>query len=232
MNFPKVEKTSLTDRVAEILYEKIVNGEISPGERLPSEMELSEQLGVARPTVREALNRLIGLGLIKRGGYTMVVSENGSMSTRAGLTPLLLDQWEVRELYEARYMIEVDLVALAIQKATEEDIQELRLINDQLKSDCVSERSYWDIDMQFHTSIAAISCNHVMQEISKIINNMYKRYEQQIEQLHEVKKMTYRDHETLIDAIEKRDESLAASIVLRMLTKSELALRDLLGKKE
>jgi len=232
MNFPKVEKTSLTDRVAEILYEKIVNGEISPGERLPSEMELAEQLGVARPTVREALNRLIGLGLIKRGGYTMVVSENGSMSTRAGLTPLLLDQWEARELYEARYMIEVDLVVLAIQKATDEDIRELRNINEQLKSDCVSQKSYWEIDMQFHTSIATISCNHVMQEISKIINDMYKRYEQQVEQLHEVKKMTYLDHEALIDAIEKRDESLAVSIVLRMLTKSELALRDLLGKRE
>jgi hypothetical protein len=53
---------------------------------------------------------------------------------------------------------------------------------------------------------------------------MYKRYEQQVEQLHEVKKMTYLDHEALIDAIEKRDESLAVSIVLRMLTKSELAL--------
>jgi GntR family transcriptional repressor for pyruvate dehydrogenase complex len=141
MNFPKVEKTSLTDRVAEILYEKIVNGEISPGERLPSEMELAEQLGVARPTVREALNRLIGLGLIKRGGYTMVVSENGSMSTRAGTHAAFLDQWEARELYEARYMIEVDLVVLAIQKATDEDIRELRNINEQLKSDCVSQKS-------------------------------------------------------------------------------------------
>lgn len=231
MKLTKIKKSSLTDSVTDILYTKIEQGEIIPGERLPSEMELAESLGVARPTVREALNRLIGLGLIERGGYSMMVSEQGSMSMRAGLTPLVLEQWEVRELFEARVMIEVDLVVLAIQKATTEDIEELHRINEQLKTDCFSEKSYWDIDMQFHADISMISGNRVMQEISKIINGMYERYKYQVEELHEIKKITYSNHKALIDAIEKRDESHAVSLVKSMLGNSELALCEELSKK-
>lgn len=232
MILAKVQKSRLTDQVARILYERISVGELRPGDRLPSEIELSEQLGVARPTIREALSRLIGLGLLERGDYTMIVSENASLTARAGLVPILLEQWETRELYEARVLIESGLVSLAISKATPDDIRELREINQGLREDSLSENGYWECDVLFHTQIASISGNQVMITISNIINDMFKRYKKQIQVLHSIQARTYKDHEDLIDAIERRDEKAAHEITRRMLSGSEHALYELSRKEK
>jgi GntR family transcriptional repressor for pyruvate dehydrogenase complex len=232
MNLPKLQKSRLTDQVAETLYKKIADGDLRPGDKLPSEMELSEQLGVARPTIREALSRLIGLGLIERGDYTMSVSENASLTARARLMPLLLEQWETRELYEARMLIEGDLVSLAVLKATPDDISELRQINGRMKDPDMTEKNYWENDMQFHSYLATVSGNEVMQAISVIINDMFKRYQSKVEELHSIQAVTYNDHEALIDAIEKRNAPLAREIINRMLSSSENALYELSEKEQ
>jgi DNA-binding FadR family transcriptional regulator len=232
MQLPKLQRSRLTDQVAEILYKKITDGELKPGERLPSEMELSEQLGVARPTVREALSRLIGLGLVARSDYNMIVAEAPDLTVRAGLVPLFLRQWEIRELYEARILIECDLASLAIIKATPENIKELREINAKLKDGNLSENSYWTNDMQFHAQIAAMSGNAVMIAISEIINDIFKRYQSKVEELHAIQAATYKHHEELIDAIERRDEQAAREIIIKTLSGSENALYELIRLKE
>jgi GntR family transcriptional repressor for pyruvate dehydrogenase complex len=232
MKLPRLQRSRLTDQVAEVLYNKITNGELRPGEKLPSEMELSEQLGVARPTVREALSRLIGLGLVTRSGYNMMVAEAPDLAVRAGLVPLFLEQWEIRELYEARILIECDLVSLAIVKATPENIRELREINAKLRDADLSENSYWTNDMQFHSQIASMSGNAVMIAISEIINDIFKRYQSNVEELHAIQAATYKQHEELIDAIERRDEQAAREIVIRTLSGSEKALYELMRLKE
>ena len=230
MTFEKLRRSSLTDRVTEKIYEKIVNGEIAPGERLPSETELSEQLGVGRPTVREAFNRLIGMGLVMRGDYTMIVAPDSSMSARAGLTPLFLEQWEGGELYQARIMIEEDIVELVMENARPEEIDTLRAINVKLLEGHLSESSYYDVDMEFHAQLAKLSGNQIMMEISRIISNMFQRYKPQIEQLHEVQRMTYQDHACLIDAIENHDLTEARLIIQRSFRGSETALRNLTSR--
>lgn len=230
MVFEKVHKSSLTDRVTEKIYEKIVDGEIAPGERLPSETELSEQLGVGRPTIREALNRLIGMGLVMRGDYTMIVAPNSSMSARAGLTPLFLEQWEGGELFQARILIEEDLVELVMENAKPEDIEVLRTINKKMLNGRLSESSYYDADMEFHAHLAKLSGNQIMVEISRIVSNMFQRYKPQVEKLYEVQKTTYQDHACLIDAIENQDLAEARSIIQRSFRGSEKALKNLTGQ--
>ena len=231
MKFQKLTKSRLTDQVVEILYNKISHGELKPGDKLPSETELSEQLGVARPTIREALSRLLGLGLIERGDYTMSVAEDSKASVRARLVPLLLEQWETRELYEARMLIEGDLAVLASRKATPDDIMELREINKQLDNGN-TEKDYWTCDMEFHARIAEISGSEVMVSISNIINDLYLRFEKEIGELHAIQEITYRDHEELICAIDRGDEVAIRAIVTRSLSGSENAIYELLQKDE
>ena len=100
MNLPKVTKSRLSDKVAEILYDQIRSGKLKAGDKLPSELELSEQLGVSRPSVREALNRLMGLGLIVRGTYTCSVA-NLPILPSDPLCTHVLNDWETRDLFEA-----------------------------------------------------------------------------------------------------------------------------------
>lgn len=231
MELPKLHKVRLADQVADIMYKKIRNGELKPGDKLPSELELSEQLGVARPTVREAMSRLMGLGLVERGDYTMTVAENSRLAVRAALVPMMLDQWELRELYEARVLIECDLVTLAIRKATPDDIAELRRINEAMKDVSLTEKSYWKTDMQFHSYVAELSGNEVMIGINNVVQDLFKRYESRIEKLDTIKKITYQSHTELIDAIEKKDEQAARDIVRSTLAGSEYALYEQAGEQ-
>lgn len=232
MRLPKVVKASLTDQVVDILYKKISSGELKAGEKLPSESELSEQMGVARPTVREALNRLIGLGLIERGAYTCIVAESSEFAVRANLVPILLEDWETRDLFEARRMIECNLVTLAVIKASPGDINDLIRINDKLKSENLSVQEYWDYDNQFHKRIAKAASNPVMQTVSEIIFSMYSRYESKVKELHNVQAKTYEEHKAIIEAIAEKNVELALKIVNRSLSGSEHALYELKENKE
>ena len=224
MNLPKVKKATLSDKVVGILYEKISSGELKAGEKLPCELELSEQLGVSRPSVREALNRLIGLGLIVRGTYTCTVAESSDLAVRSTFVPILLDDWETRDLFEARRLIECDLVRLAIMKSSPDDIAELRRINEKLKREYLTEQEYWDYDMEFHSAIAKLSVNTVMSTISKMIVDMYNRYEGRVKKLYDIQLSTYDDHEALISAIEQKDPEKACEIINRSLSDSEQAI--------
>lgn len=226
MNLPKITKARLTDQVVEILYDKISRGEIKPGEKLPSEAELSVQLGVARPTVREALSRLLGLGLIVRNDYSMAVAENAAASLHARLVPLLLQEWQTQELYEARIFIECDLAILASRKATPEDLVELHMINEQLVDKNI-QRGYWELDMEFHYKVAAIAGNEIMMSISRTINDLFRRLRQDVEKLHSDYTETYQKHEELICAIHERDEDKIRAIVTRTLADAEKALVEL-----
>ena len=98
MGFTKIRSSKLTDRVAEALYTEITKGTFKAGEKLPTEAEMSEQMGVARPTIREAVSRLIGLGLIERGDYGVFVADSAKPVVRSALVPILLAEWEIREL--------------------------------------------------------------------------------------------------------------------------------------
>lgn len=225
--FNKLTRKGLTSQAAQAIYDTISSGELKPGEKLPSEIELSEQLGVGRPTVREALSMLIGLGLIERGGYNCVVADTSSHAVRSSMVPMFLKDWETRELFEARKLIEYDLVMLATEKATPEDIQSLRDINEKLKKNDLSSQEYWNYDVEFHSQIAQISGNSVMQSISEIVRDMFKRYEKQVKELHEIYTVTYNDHKDLIDAIESKDAARAREIINRSFSGSEYALYEL-----
>ena len=230
MKLQKLTRARLADQVAETIYEKILRGELLPGERLPCEMELSEQLGVGRPTVREAMSRLIGIGLIRRESYYMYVSETPDECIRSGLVPLILDEWEIRELYEARILIECDLLSLAIQKATPEDIQRLREINERLNAENLTAESYWESDMAFHNAIADISGNEVMRLIGDLLNGLFKRYEPNIQTLKEVQADTYATHAALITAIEQCELETAKELVAKALHGSEAGLYKMKNK--
>lgn len=224
MKLPKLTRSRLADKVVETLYNKISCGELGSGDKLPSETELAEQLGVARPTIREAISQLIGLGLLERGEYGIYVVQTPNQSVQARFQPLLLERWKTRELYEARMLILGDLAVLASIKATEKDIQTLREINRRMKEECFSEESYWDRDMEFHNYLAEIVDNGILYSINNILNEMFKKYETSINKLYSIQAKTYQRHDALINAIEKRDAEQAKAAVYLALEESEEAL--------
>ena len=127
-----IPRISVVDAAFEELRSRILRGVLAPGERLPTELELSRALGVSRSTVREALNRLASARLIniQQGGSKTVLDsrEHAGLEvvpalvagSAAGMGPGI-----VRSVTELRSVIAPDAARMAAQRATQKELEEL-----------------------------------------------------------------------------------------------------------
>lgn len=131
---PVGRKKRAYEQVADQLRELIVSGDLAVGDRLPSEVELGERLGVSRATVREALRVLSAEGLIDtrkgaRGGSFVTRLDVASLARTLGTSLVLLRATEdvtAREVTEARLLLQVAAVRAAARRATPEQVEHLR----------------------------------------------------------------------------------------------------------
>ena len=120
--------------VAERLRQRVVHGELQPGERLPTAAGLATDFGVCRATVREALRVLATQSLIRTskgaggGSYVTLPSVNGVSEYVQSSISLLADADDVtlEELLEARELLEVPAARLAAERRGEEELERLR----------------------------------------------------------------------------------------------------------
>jgi GntR family transcriptional regulator, transcriptional repressor for pyruvate dehydrogenase complex len=128
-----LRRASISDSVAEIVLQRITSGVYKIGERLPTERQLAESLGVSRAGVREGLNRLQSMGLIVTvrglGGGSIVQDFDSNLLTRALALMLKMHGVTSEQLIEARMVLAPEIAALAAQRATEEDIRALEDIS-------------------------------------------------------------------------------------------------------
>ncbi|KZL89836.1 FadR/GntR family transcriptional regulator [Clostridium magnum] len=213
MKLPKISRTTLVDKVVEIIIEKIKSGEFKPGEKLPGEIELSTQLGISRPTIREAISYLVGLGIIKRGDLGIQVAGEPTSMMEAQLSSLILVGLETKKLYEARRILEVEIADLAAQRATSEDIEELVRLNERVMEKLYDKEEYWNVECEFHLGVARIADNEVLYLIYKVILDLYKKIEREIFEQKRIIEITPINHEKLIEAIKNGDSSKARNVV-------------------
>ncbi len=232
MKFLKISKTRLVDKVVEDLYNKISAGELLPGDKLPGEVALSESLGVGRPTVREAIGQLIGLGLLTRGKYGIFVAQASISTVKATLAPMLLETWEIRKLYEARMVIEAEIAVLACLRANPQHLEKLQELNDQMLEKSNDENSYWILDDQFHELVAEISDNTILVTMHQSIRDLFKKYEVSVNKLEYIRKQTYSWHSSLIEAFARKDTTAVRGIINKSLSESQDALTVLRKSKE
>jgi len=132
MPWNPVERRSVTDDVFEQILSDVVGGDLEPGAALPSERRLAELLGVSRPVVREALQRMAQAGLVdvRHGGATTV--RDFSRFAGLDLLPRLLfrggdlDLSVVRSILEARLAVGPEVAALAAERGTADLADALR----------------------------------------------------------------------------------------------------------
>lgn len=145
--------------IQENLRNAIVNGDLSVGDRLPSETALASFFGVSRPVVREALHGLSALGLTETriGAGTYVVEPPENITLRFG-------QYSARDLMEARPHIEGTAAAWAAVRCTAEQADEIVALCDRM--DAEQDDSKWiQLDSEFHAAIAAASGNAIFAQI-------------------------------------------------------------------
>ena len=144
--FTEVKQTSkpLPQLVSEEIEKLIVLGEFKPGDRLPSEYELAQRLGVGRSTVREATKALVSRNILEvhRGNGTFVCEQTGLVQDPLGLRFQPDKKRLGLDLCEVRLMIEPEIAALAAQKATEEEIARMQALCDAIEEKVRRNENY------------------------------------------------------------------------------------------
>jgi GntR family transcriptional repressor for pyruvate dehydrogenase complex len=218
-----VESRRLYQQIADQIRELIQAGAFEVGSRLPAERDLAQQLGVSRPSVREALIALDVEGNveIRSGSGVYVCSQPQPAAPRAA--PVLGES--PRELMQARAALESAVVLIACTQATSEQVARLREIVRKMGDENARSRPPIDLDRQFHVTIAEMTGNSVMVRLiaelfderhSPLFAKLRSRYENS-----RTWRIAVKEHAAIVRAIEARDPLGAQAAMLTHLRASE-----------
>lgn len=219
--------TGLATGVVRGITEQIVGGELRPGDRLPTEARLSQDHGVSRTVVREAMSQLRASGLVEsvRGRGSFVLARPAGH----GRGPAPRTAEEVRELWELRLALEVAIVGWAARRRTAVDLDRLRRAADRF-AEAVRPADALEADRAFHRSLAAASGNSrfvvALDELGPAMvmmppERLRSATAEQDRQRHAV---VVAEHGEIVAAVAEQDADLAAATVRRHLVRSRQRL--------
>lgn len=222
---PLVRSERLSDQVAAQLQRLIVDIGMQPGEKLPSERELCEQLAVSRTVVREAVRSLVAKGLleVRRGGGTMVrlpdtaiVSEMMTMMLRKGGHEV-----SFTHLQEVRRLIEVEISGLAAERRTENDLALMEARLRLMESAADHPEAWAEADVAFHAAIAEATHNPLYPMLLGSIADMLIEVRRSGATLRDTVRKAYQHHAAIHERIRAADCSGARLAMQEHLRESE-----------
>ena len=224
------------DRVSQVIVDQIKllvrEGKLAKGDRLPSERALCQRFGVSRVTVREALRVLEASGLIEirvgaRGGAFVTSPTKERLGE--GLADLMtLSPLTPGHITEARRVIEVGILPLVVERATERDLADLRRLVDE-GYDALDRNAYtMGLSAAFHVGIATCAHNPA---IETLVQSFHGPMLLSLRQAQIVAPAMGRrgtaEHAALVDAIENRDVDSAIKVMTAHLDRTAALVRDL-----
>jgi GntR family transcriptional repressor for pyruvate dehydrogenase complex len=179
--FNSIKHTKISEEIANQIKRLIIDGELKPGDQLPPERELIKQLGVSRPSLREALNALAAMGFldVRQAKRTFVKSVTSKLIEDPLSLLIKADDQKIFDLIEVRKAIETWAAYHAAQKASREDIKQLDTIIGEMKRAFEEGRSWEKQDADFHLAIAKATHNtihmHIMSGIYDLLRESVGR---------------------------------------------------------
>lgn len=177
-----MEKQTLAETAAQRLLHIIQENGYGAGDKLPTEMELSEVLSVGRNTVREALRLLMSRNIvvIRQGSGCFISDKNGVSDDPLGFFMMENRRKLTEDLIQVRIMLEPPIAALAAQNAELKDIECLEEILIELEQLIKNKEDYSEKDSLFHAKIAICSHNLVMTNLVPVITDGIRIFAQNV----------------------------------------------------
>jgi GntR family transcriptional repressor for pyruvate dehydrogenase complex len=172
--FDPVSRRTIAEEIREVLLRSIRNGELLPGTPLPAERDLASEFGVARTSVREAVQGLAGLGAVERRGNRFCITERlPDIDVNVPDTR----KRRVEQLFEVRRILEVPLAALSARRAREADLKEICAVADRFDVE-MPLAEFRALDREFHWTVARACGNDLLVELyGKLLDSLFRSYE-------------------------------------------------------
>ncbi|MEN3185198.1 MAG: FadR/GntR family transcriptional regulator [Atribacterota bacterium] len=209
--FALPDRDSATDLVIKHIKTLFVEKKLRPGDRLPSEYELSEAMGVSRGSIREAMKILKAVGVveIKQGDGTYVTQP----STRAYFDPLffelLLTEASVREFMELREIIESGVLRLVVTNASDQELRELTSVHQKMENAVATLQSTFreltQLDIEFHLTLGRLTHNVLLEKIYRFILDFFAPTIERTYHREKTGANALRLHRDILNALIERD---------------------------
>ncbi len=206
-----VVRTTLTADICRQMVNQLMRGVWSEGKKIPAERELCQQLGVGRASLREALKALEIMGMIEtRLGDGTYVCKRSDFFSRPLLWAIASgSEADVRELIEARVLIEVELAGLAAERADAEHLKQLAELLDQMDKSRKKPQEFVQADVNFHLTIARAGSNGILMNALHLIRNLLQQWILSAVAIKGVPEKACAQHKRLLLAIKSGDSAAA-----------------------
>lgn len=218
--FARIHRSSASDDATRIIKEMILTGRLKAGDKLPSEHDLAESLGISRATVRESIRALVAINILRtvhgRGTYV------ASLNTEELLQPLdfaLSMAWgALQDLFDARLALEPTVAAYAAERATDQELAELSACAVQAHSALDSPDEFLDLDVKLHRLVAVSCHNEILLRLLTSLTTLGLESRALTVHLPGLAAKTMHDHESIVEAIIARAPDLARERMAKHIT--------------
>mgnify|MGYP006265930409 CR=1 FL=1 len=223
-----VKKIRLYESIVKQIQKLISSGTLKPGQKLPPERELAEELGVSRTSIREALRALEMMGYLESrvgvGGGTYIKEITFSNIISPFSETLLQHDDFIVELLEVRLVLEIEVVRLAAERRSQEDLERLERAIQQMEQEIENGETGLHGDNAFHAVLADAANNRVLEEFVRMCGDLLEveREEHLKTRSHEPKR-ALTQHYDILEAIRNQDGARAQRLMEdHILTVSEV----------
>ncbi|NEU30659.1 FadR family transcriptional regulator [bacterium LRH843] len=220
MNLKPIKKTRAYEQVIERILESIEQGSINPGDRLPSERELAEQLSASRSVIREAMSILQNNGIIDiRPGIGIFLMQDEKESVLNRMDKVINGNDghnHLLELLEVRQGIEAQSAYLAAQYANEKDLKNIYTALVNLEGAVSHNLLAADEDLAFHLAVGHASKNDMIVELLQVISDRFletlNKTRSELRKRNRVEEFIY-EHRDIYNAIVDKDPEKARKLM-------------------
>ncbi len=204
-----LQRDNLYKQVADRIQELIISESLRPGDKLPGERELAERMGVSRTVVREAIRVLSVRGLVKTksgcGSYVRALEASDLSAPMALFFKLKSSQTLLRDVYDVRRMIEVEVAGLAAARATEDDLEAIQETIDAMSAAAHNSEQFVQLDLDFHMALAAAAHNDLLSMLLYPITDLWQEVIRISYQIPDAVQDALLYHRNILERIRARD---------------------------
>jgi GntR family transcriptional repressor for pyruvate dehydrogenase complex len=210
--YTPIHSGRLYEQIVAQIEQRILDGELRPGDKLPAERDLAEQFGVSRTAIREAMKALVQSGLVKihpgRGTYvtdstSMVVRHSIDMLVRVG------NETGIKDLVEVREILEPEIAALAAIRANREDIEAMENAVKAMDQAMDDPDTYIEADLDFHLALAQGSNNALIPVLIDSLVDLLREHRKRAASVDGGLERGQPFHKIIMEAIKSKDANAA-----------------------
>ena len=228
-----IRKTRIPEEIVGQISQLVHDGVLKPGDQLPPERELAQQMNVSRASVREAMRLLdtTGVVVVRPGAGTFVAEDSIQAIVDAVSSRRSNGNTLIRDTFEMRLLLEPHVASLAAERATEGHIVRMRQLLDAQEADILQGGTGVEFDSKFHFAIANATNNHALVAITEAISDILSRSREISLLSPERSQLSHQSHLEILEGIESGRRKQAEEAMYQHIERIDREVHNLSSKR-